>query len=262
MLCGSGLKSVGLAFQAIKSGDSDIVISGGQESMTKSPHVIHLRGGTKMGNTPMVDSMINDGLWDAMYNIHMGETAENLAAHFKVSRKEQDEFSVNSQNRAEIAQKAGYFDEEIVAVPVIVPRKESVIVAKDEYLKYGTTIEGLSKLKPCFIKEGTVTAGNASGINDSAAAVLLASANEVKKRNLKPMAKVIAFSQIGCDPKTMGEGPIKAVPEVLKKAGWKIDDVDLFELNEAFAAQAVSVNKELNLDPSKVNINGGAIGEL
>ena len=208
MLCGSGLKSVGLGFQAIMTGDSNIVIAGGQESMTKSPHVIHLRGGMKMGNATMVDSMITDGLMDAMHNIHMGETAENLAAKFNVSREEQDRFSVESQNRAEAAQKAGHFDEEIVAVSVPVPRKEAVIVVKDEYLKCGTKIENLSKLKACFIKEGTVTAGNASGINDSAAAVLLASANEVKKRNLKPLARVVAFAQTGCDPKIMGAGQL------------------------------------------------------
>lgn len=279
MLCGSGLKSVGLAFQAIRTGDSNIVVAGGQESMTKSPHVINLRGGTKMGNTPLVDSMITDGLTDAMYNIHMGETAENLAAENLITREDQDKFSLNSQNRAEAAQKAGFFDEEIVPVSVEVPRKESILVAKDEYIKYGTTIEGLAKLRACFIKAGTVTAGNASGINDSAAAVLLASAEEVKKRNLKPLAKIVAFSQTGCEPRKMGaglnnldflhlqtstrsfslSGPISAVPAVLKKAGWKLEDVDLFELNEAFAAQALSVNKVLNLDESKVNINGGAI---
>jgi len=259
MLCGSGLKSVGLGFQAIRSGDSSIVVSGGQESMTRAPHVIHLRGGTKMGNTQMIDSMVTDGLWDAMHNIHMGETAENLAAKYNVTRDEQDQFAVTSQNRAEAAQNAGHFDDEIVAVPVTIPRKGTVNVTKDEYIKSGTTIEGLSKLKACFIKEGTVTAGNASGINDSAAAVLLASADEVKKRDLKPLAKVVAFAQTGCDPKIMGAGPITAVPAVLKKAGWTLDDVDLFELNEAFAAQALSVNKGLCLDPSKVNINGGAI---
>lgn len=259
MLCGSGLKSVGLGFQAIRNGDSNIVVSGGQESMTKSPHVINLRSGTKMGNASMVDSMIVDGLTDAMNNIHMGETAENLAARYEVSRQEQDLFSVNSQNRAEVAQKAGHFDDEIVVVPVPVPRKETVMVSKDEYLKHGTTAEGLSKLRACFIKDGTVTAGNASGINDSAAAVLLASSDEVKKRNLKPLAKVVAFAQTGCEPKIMGAGPITAVPAVLKKAGWTLADVDLFELNEAFAAQALSVNKGLDLDASKVNINGGAI---
>lgn len=216
MLCGSGLKSVGLGFQAIRNGDSSIVVSGGQESMTTSPHVIYLRAGKKMGNAPMVDSMLTDGLMDAMHNIHMGETAENLAAQFNVSRAEQDKFAAKSQNRAEVAQKAGHFDEEIVAVPVPVPRKESIIVSKDEYLKYGTTVEGLSKLKACFIKDGTVTAGNASGINDSAAAVLLASADEVRKRNLKPLAKVIAFAQTGCEPKIMGAGSIQLLTNSLE----------------------------------------------
>lgn len=277
MLCGSGLKSVGLGFQAIRNGDSSIVVAGGQESMTKSPHVIHLRGGTKMGNAEMRDSMINDGLTDAMHNIHMGETAEILAKQYGVTREEQDVQAAKSQNLAEAAQKLGYFDEEIVAVPVP-GRKETVLVAKDEYLKYGTTVEGLAKLRACFVKDGTVTPGNASGINDSAAAVLLASAEEIASHNLKPLARIIAFAQTGCEPKIMGagemeinfegdrgthaikfSGPISAVPAVLAKAGWSIDDVDLFELNEAFAAQALSVNKGLNIDGSKVNINGGAI---
>lgn len=205
MLCGSGLKSVGLGFQAIRNGDSKIVIAGGQESMTKSCHVIHLRGGTKMGNTSMVDSMINDGLTDAINNIHMGETAEILAKQYDVTREEQDTQAAKSQNLAEIAQKEGYFNEEIVAVPVP-GRKATVLVEKDEYLKHGSNVEALSKLRPCFVKDGTVTAGNASGINDSAAAVLLASAEEVSKRNLKPLAKIVAFAQSGCDPKIMGIG--------------------------------------------------------
>lgn len=258
MLCGSGLKSVALGFQAIRNGDSSIVVAGGQESMTKSPHVMHLRGGTKMGNASMVDSMINDGLTDAMHKIHMGETAELLGKQYDISRQDQDAFAAKSQNLAEAAQKAGYFDEEIVAVSVP-GRKETVVVSKDEYIKPGTTAESLAKLRACFIKEGTVTAGNASGINDSAAAVLLASADEAAKRSLKPLARIVAFAQTGCEPKVMGAGPITAVPAVLKKAGWSIDDVDLFELNEAFAAQSLSVNKGLNIDSSRVNINGGAI---
>ncbi|XP_070498669.1 acetyl-CoA acetyltransferase [Chironomus tepperi] len=258
MLCGSGLKSVGLGFQAIRNGDSKIVICGGQESMTKAPHAMNLRSGTKMGSTTMVDTMIVDGLTDAMSNIHMGETAENLAKKYEVTREQQDEFAAKSQRLAAEAQKAGYFDEEIVSVSVP-GRKETITVSKDEYIKADTTVAGLAKLRPCFIKEGTVTAGNASGINDSAACVLLASADEVSKRNLKPLAKIVAFSQAGCDPKIMGAGPIEAVPKVLEKAGWSLDDVDLFELNEAFAAQALSVNKGLNVDESKVNINGGAI---
>ncbi|KAG5680068.1 hypothetical protein PVAND_009596 [Polypedilum vanderplanki] len=258
MLCGSGLKSVALGFQAIRNGDSNIVVCGGQESMTRAPHAIHLRSGTKMGTASMVDTMIQDGLTDAMHSIHMGETAENLAKEFSVTRQEQDAFAAKSQQLADTAQKSGWFDEEIVPV-VVAGRKESVTISKDEYLKPGTSVEGLSKLRACFIKDGTVTPGNASGVNDSAAAVLLASADEVTKRNLKPLAKIVAFSQVGCDPKIMGIGPKYAVPEVIKKAGWTLDEVDLFELNEAFAAQAISVNRGLNINEAKVNINGGAI---
>lgn len=205
MLCGSGLKSIGLAAQAIRCGDSKIVIAGGQESMTKSPHVMHLRGGVRLGNASMIDTMVNDGLTDAMHNIHMGETAENLAKMYEISRVAQDEFAAKSQNLAESAQKGGKFVDEIVGVPVP-GRKETIVVDTDEYIKTGTTVEGLSKLKACFIKDGTVTPGNASGINDSAAAVLLASSEEVEKRNLKPLAKIIAFAQTGCEPKIMGAG--------------------------------------------------------
>lgn len=207
MLCGSGLKSVALGFQAIRNGDSNVVVAGGQESMTMSPHVINMRGGTKMGNASLVDTMINDGLTDAMNKIHMGETAELLGKDYGITRQEQDVAAAKSQNLAEAAQKAGYFDEEIVSVSVP-SRKQTVVVAKDEYLKYGTTVESLSNLRACFIKEGTVTAGNASGINDSAAAVLLASAEEVAKRNLKPLARIVAFAQTGCEPKIMGAGEI------------------------------------------------------
>lgn len=230
MLCGSGLKTVALGFQAIRNGDSSIVVAGGQESMTKSPHVMHLRGGTKMGNATMVDTMLCDGLTDAIYNIHMGETAENLAKEYNVSREAQDLLAAKSQNLAEAAQFAGFFDAEIVGVPVP-SRKETIMVTKDEYIKAGTTVESLSKLRPCFIKEGgTVTPGNASGINDSAAAVLLASQDEVTKRGLKPMAKVIAFAQTGICPKVMGAGPITAVHEVLRKAGWKLEEVNIFDI--------------------------------
>jgi acetyl-CoA C-acetyltransferase len=258
MLCGSGLKSVSLGFQAIRCGDSNIVVCGGQESMTRAPHAMNLRNGTKMGNGTLVDTMILDGLTDAMNSIHMGETAENLAKEYSVTRQEQDVFAAKSQQLADAAQKSGWFAEEIV--PVVVPgRKESVTISKDEYLKPGTTVEGLSKLRACFIKDGSVTPGNASGVNDSAAAVLLASASEVSKRSLKPLAKIVAFSQVGCDPKTMGAGPIFAVKEVLKRAGWTLNQVDLFELNEAFAAQSISVNRGLKIDESKVNIHGGAI---
>lgn len=205
MLCGSGLKSIGLGVQAIKCGDSKIVIAGGQENMTKSPHVIHMRGGTKMGSATMVDSLLHDGLTDAMNNIHMGETAENLAKEYQISRQQQDQFAAKSQSLAASAQSQGRFVEEIVAVPVP-SRKETIFVDKDEYLKPETNVDGLSKLRACFIKDGTVTPGNASGINDSAAAVLLASGDEVSKRGLKPLAKVIAFAQTGCEPKIMGAG--------------------------------------------------------
>lgn len=258
MLCGSGLKTVHLGYQSIKTGDAKIVISGGQESMTQAPHCLHLRNGTKMGNASMVDTMLNDGLTDAFHSIHMGITAENLAKEHNISRQAQDESAAKSQNLAEQAQKNGYFDDEIV--PVEVPsRKETILFSKDEYPKHGTTVEALSKLRPCFQKDGTVTPGNASGINDSAAAVLLMSGEEVKRRNVTPLAKIVAFASSGVDPRIMGYGPVEAVKSVLNKAGWKLEDVDLFELNEAFAAQALAVNKGLGLDPSKVNINGGAI---
>ncbi len=260
MLCGSGLKSVGLGYQAIRNGDSNLVVCGGQESMTKSPHAMNLRTPTKMGNVSMVDTMMVDGLTDAFYNIHMGITAENLAKQYNISRDEQDKFATRSQNLAEAAQNNGYFQEEIVGVPVQ-NRKETTIVAKDEYIKPGTKLEVLGKLRPCFITDGSgsVTAGNASGLNDSAAAVLLASQEEVTKRNLKPLAKVVAFAQSGVCPKIMGAGPINAVQTVLKKAGWTKDEVDLFELNEAFAAQSLACNRELQIDEKKINVNGGAI---
>uniref|UniRef100_A0A182TBB5 Acetyl-CoA acetyltransferase n=1 Tax=Anopheles maculatus TaxID=74869 RepID=A0A182TBB5_9DIPT len=258
MLCGSGLKTVALGYQAIRTGDASVIVAGGQESMSKAPHVMHLRGGTKMGEAKMVDSMLNDGLTDAFHDLHMGITAENLATEYSISREAQDTFAAKSQQLAEESQQKGYFTEEIV--PVEVPgRKETIKFAVDEYPKHGTTVEGLAKLRPCFIKDGTVTPGNASGINDSAAAVLLMSGEEVKKRDAKPLAKVVAYAQTGICPKTMGAGPISAVQAVLQKAGWKMDDVDLFELNEAFAAQALAVNKGLGVDPAKVNVGGGAI---
>uniref|UniRef100_A0A182LRZ4 Acetyl-CoA acetyltransferase n=1 Tax=Anopheles culicifacies TaxID=139723 RepID=A0A182LRZ4_9DIPT len=258
MLCGSGLKTVALGYQAIRAGDANVVVAGGQESMSKAPHVIHLRGGTKMGEAKMVDSMLNDGLTDAFHDLHMGITAENLAAEYSISREAQDSFAAKSQQLAQESQQKGYFTEEIV--PVEVPgRKETVKFAVDEYPKHGTTVEGLAKLRPCFIKDGTVTPGNASGINDSAAAVLLMSAEEVKKRDAKPLARIVAYAQTGICPKTMGAGPISAVHAVLQKAKWEMGDVDLFELNEAFAAQALAVNKGLGVDPTKVNVGGGAI---
>lgn len=260
MLCGSGLKAVALGYQAIRNGDSKIVICGGQESMSKSNHAIHLRNPTKMGAATMVDTMLKDGLTDAFYNIHMGETAENLAKQYNVSREDQDKFAVRSQNLAEQAQKNGYFDDEIVPV-VVKNRKDSVTITKDEYIKPGSSTDALAKLKPCFVTDGSgsVTAGNASGINDSAAALLLASGEEVTKKNLKPLAKIVAYVQTGCCPKVMGIGPVDAVNAVLKKAGWTKDEVDLFELNEAFAAQSLAVNSELKVDTNKLNIHGGAI---
>ncbi|XP_052901843.1 acetyl-CoA acetyltransferase [Anopheles moucheti] len=258
MLCGSGLKTVALGYQAIRVGDASVVVAGGQESMSKSPHVMHLRGGTKMGEAKMVDSMLHDGLTDAFHDLHMGITAENLAAEYSISRAEQDAFAAKSQQLAEESQQKGYFTEEIVPVEVL-GRKETIKFAVDEYPKHATKVEDLAKLRPCFIKDGTVTPGNASGINDSAAAVLLMSETEVKKRSAKPLAKIVAYAQTGICPKTMGAGPISAVQAVLQKAGWKMEDVDLFELNEAFAAQALAVNKGLGVDPAKVNVGGGAI---
>ncbi|CAD7082727.1 unnamed protein product [Hermetia illucens] len=258
MLCGSGLKSVALGYQSIRSGDSTIVICGGQENMTMAPHVMNLRQGTKMGPATMVDSMVHDGLTDAMENIHMGITAENLAKKYNISREEQDKYATRSQNLTETAQKNGYFDKEIV--PVEIPdRKGPIIVNKDEFPKHGTTVEALSKMRPCFIKDGTVTPGNASGINDSASAVLLMSGDEVAKRSVKPLAKIVGWSQAGCEPELMGIGPVGAVQNLLKKLSWNKDEVDLYELNEAFAAQALSVNKCLELNLDKVNIHGGAI---
>lgn len=258
MLCGSGLKTVALGAQAIRAGDASIVVAGGQESMSKSPHALHLRNGTKMGEAKMVDTMLSDGLTDVFYDIHMGVTAENLAKEYDISREQQDAFAAKSQHLAEESQKKGYYCEEIVAVQVP-GRKETITFDKDEYPKHGTTVEALSKLRPCFIKDGTVTPGNASGINDSAAAVLLMSAGEVKRRDVKPLARIVGFTQTGICPKTMGAAPISAVPKLLQKVGWKLEDVDLFELNEAFAAQALAVNKGLGVDPDKVNIGGGAI---
>ncbi|XP_035783267.1 acetyl-CoA acetyltransferase, cytosolic-like isoform X1 [Anopheles albimanus] len=258
MLCGSGLKTVALGYQAIRCGDATIVVAGGQESMSKSPHVLHLRAGTKMGEAKMVDTMLNDGLTDAFHDLHMGITAENLAKEYEISREAQDAFAAKSQQLTEESQKKGYFNEEIVPVPVV-GRKETIQFAVDEYPKHGTTVESLAKLRPCFIKDGTVTPGNASGINDSAAAVLLMAGSEVEKRGAKPLAKIVAYAQTGICPKTMGAGPISAVQAVLQKAGWKLEEVDLFELNEAFSAQALAVNKGLGVDPAKVNVGGGAI---
>jgi acetyl-CoA C-acetyltransferase len=257
-VCGSGLRTVALGYQAIRNGDSDIVVAGGQESMSLAPHCMHLRSGTKMGDTQMIDTMIRDGLWDAFNGYHMGVTAENVAEKWQITREAQDKFATASQNKAEAAQKAGKFKDEIVPV-VISGRKGDVTVADDEYIKPGTNIEILAKLRPAFKKDGTVTAGNASGLNDGAAALILMSAENAAKRGLKPLARIASWATAGVDPAIMGSGPIPASRKALERAGWKAEDLDLIEANEAFAAQACAVNKDLGWDTSKVNVNGGAI---
>src|SRR3984885_2834559 len=257
-LCGSGLRTVALGYQAILNGDSDIVVAGGQESMSMAPHCAYLRNGVKMGNFDMVDTMIKDGLWDAFNGYHMGNTAENVARQWQITRQQQDEFAVGSQNKAEAAQKAGKFKDEITPV-TIKSRKGDIVVDADEYPKHGTTIETLGKLRPAFDKEGSVTAGNASGINDGAAAVVLMKASEAAKLGKTPLARIVSWAQAGVDPKIMGTGPIPASRAALKKAGWNVGDLDLIEANEAFAAQACAVNKDLGWDTGKVNVNGGAI---
>ncbi len=257
-LCGSGLRAVALGFQAIKVGDSQIVVAGGQESMTQAPHCMHLRAGTKMGNAELVDTMIKDGLWDAFNGYHMGNTAENVAQRWQITRDEQDKFAAASQQKAEAAQKSGRFKDEIVPV-TIKTRKGDIVVDADEYPKHGTTLETLGKLRPAFDKNGTVTAGNASGINDGAAALVLMSDDEAKKRGVKPLARIVSWATAGVDPAVMGSGPIPASRMALEKAGWSAGDLDLIEANEAFAAQACAVNKDLGWDASKVNVNGGAI---
>jgi acetyl-CoA C-acetyltransferase len=250
---------VALGFQAIRNGDSEIVVAGGQESMSMAPHCMHLRNGTKMGNAQMIDTMITDGLWDAFNGYHMGNTAENVAKQFQITREQQDQFALASQQKAEAAQKAGKFKDEIVPI-VVKDRKGDVTIDSDEYPKHGTTIEVLQKLRPAFLKEGgTVTAGNASGINDGAAAVTLMSAEMAAKRGLTPLARIVSWATAGVDPAIMGTGPIPSSRLALQKAGWKIDDLDLVEANEAFAAQACAVNKDMAWDPAKVNVNGGAI---
>jgi len=257
-VCGSGLRSVALAAQNIALGDAAIIAAGGQESMSLSPHVAHLRAGQKMGDLSFIDSMIRDGLWDAFNNYHMGQTAENVAAKWQISREAQDEFAVASQNKAEAAQKAGKFKDEIIPV-TLKTRKGEVVVDSDEYIRHGATLEAMQKLRPAFVKDGTVTAGNASGINDGAAAVLLMSAAEAEKRGLTPLARIASYATAGLDPAIMGVGPIYASRKALEKAGWKVGDLDLIEANEAFAAQALAVNKDMGWDPAKVNVNGGAI---
>jgi acetyl-CoA C-acetyltransferase len=257
-LCGSGLRAVALGYQAILNGDSDIVVAGGQESMSQAPHCAYLRSGIKMGSLEFVDTMLKDGLWDAFNGYHMGNTAENVARQWQITREQQDEFAVGSQNKAEAAQKAGRFRDEIVPV-TIKTRKGDTIIDADEYPRHGTTLEAVSKLKPAFSKEGTVTAGNASGINDGAAAVVLMRASQAAKQGRKPLARIVSWAHAGVDPAIMGTGPIPASRSALKKAGWKVEDLDLIEANEAFAAQACAVNKDLGWNPAKVNVNGGAI---
>jgi acetyl-CoA C-acetyltransferase len=257
-LCGSGLRAVALGYQAILNGDSNIVVAGGQESMSMAPHCQHLRNGTKMGSVELVDTMIKDGLWDAFNGYHMGTTAENVAKKWQITRQQQDEFAVKSQNKAEAAMKAGKFKDEIAAV-TIKGRKGDVVVDTDEYPKAGVTLDGISKLRPAFDKEGTVTAANASGINDGAAAVVLMKASEAARLGKTPLARIVSWAHAGVDPAIMGSGPIPASRAALQKAGWKPDDLDLIEANEAFAAQACAVNKDLGWDTDKVNVNGGAI---
>jgi acetyl-CoA C-acetyltransferase len=257
-LCGSGLRAVALAAQQIATGDAAIVVAGGQESMTQAPHCANLRAGQKMGDLSMVDTMIRDGLWDAFHGYHMGSTAENVAQKYQLTREEQDRFAAESQRKAGEAMKAGRFKDEIAPVTVK-GRKGDTVVENDEYPKPETTFEVLAKLRPAFSKDGTVTAGNASGINDGAAAVVVMSAAEAAKRGIAPMAKIVSWATAGVDPSIMGTGPIPASRKALQKAGWSIGDLDLIEANEAFAAQACAVNKDLGWDPAKVNVNGGAI---
>ncbi|WP_298561535.1 acetyl-CoA C-acetyltransferase [uncultured Aliiroseovarius sp.] len=257
-VCGSGLRTVALGAQHVQLGDAAIVAAGGQENMTLSPHVAHLRAGHKMGDMKFIDCMIKDGLWDAFNGYHMGQTAENVAEQWQITREMQDEFAVASQNKAEAAQKAGKFADEIVPFTVKT-RKGDIIVDQDEYIRHGATMEAMQKLRPAFTKDGSVTAANASGINDGAAAVLLMSADEAEKRGLEPLARIASYATAGLDPSIMGVGPIHASGKALDKAGWKAQDLDLVEANEAFAAQACAVNKDMDWNPDVVNVNGGAI---
>ncbi len=257
-VCGSGLRTVALGAQHIMLGDAEIVCAGGQENMSLSPHVAHLRAGHKMGDMKMIDSMIKDGLWDAFNGYHMGTTAENVAKQWGITRDMQDAFALASQNKAEAAQLAGKFDDEVIPFTVKTRRSETV-VDKDEYIRHGATLESMQKLRPAFDREGTVTAGNASGLNDGAAGVLLMSAENAAKRGIQPMARIASYATAGIDPSIMGVGPINASKKALEKAGWKASDLDLVEANEAFAAQACAVNKDMDWDPAVVNVNGGAI---
>ena len=257
-LCGSGLRAVAIGLQQIANGDAQIIVAGGQESMSQAPHVAHLRNGVKMGDMKFIDSMIKDGLTDAFHGYHMGNTAENIATKWQLTREEQDRFATGSQNKAEAAQKAGRFKDEIAPFTVA-SRKGDVVVVDDEFIRPGTTYEALAKLRPAFSKEGTVTAGNASGINDGAAALVIMSAAEADKRGLKPLARIASWATAGVDPAIMGTGPIPASRKALARAGWSVKDLDLVEANEAFAAQALAVNKDMGWDPAIVNVNGGAI---
>ena len=257
-LCGSGLRAVALGAQQIQDGSSKIVVAGGQESMSQSPHAAQLRNGVKMGDFSMVDTMIKDGLWDAFHGYHMGQTAENIAARWQITREDQDQFAVSSQNRAEAAQKTGRFADEIAAV-TLKTRKGETVVDQDEYIRHGVTLDSVSGLKPAFTKDGSVTAANASGLNDGAAALVLMSADEAQARGLSPLARIASWAHAGVEPEIMGTGPIPASRKALEKAGWSVADLDLIESNEAFAAQALCVVRDLGLDPAKVNVNGGAI---
>ena len=257
-VCGSGLRAVALAAQHIQLGDAEIIAAGGQENMTLSPHAAHLRAGHKMGDMKYIDTMIRDGLWDAFNGYHMGQTAENVANQWEISRDMQDAFAVASQNKAEAAQKAGKFADEIAAFTVKT-RKGDIIVDQDEYIRHGATLEAMAKMRPAFAKEGSVTAANASGLNDGAAATLLMSVDEAEKRGIEPLARIASYATAGLDPSIMGVGPVMASRKALAKAGWSVDDLDLIEANEAFAAQACAVNKEMGWDPAIVNVNGGAI---
>jgi acetyl-CoA C-acetyltransferase len=257
-LCGSGLRSVALGMQQIATGDAEIIVAGGQESMSMAPHCAYLRAGVKMGDFSMVDTMIKDGLWDAFNGYHMGNTAENVAREFQITRGQQDEFAVKSQNKAEAAQKAGRFKDEIVPV-TIKTKKGDIVVDQDEHIRAGSTLEGIAKLRPAFAKDGTVTAGNASGINDGAAALVLMTAAEAAKRGVTPLARIVSWATAGVDPALMGTGPIPASRKALEKAHWSVDTLHLVEANEAFAAQACAVNRDMGWDTDIVNVNGGAI---
>ena len=257
-LCGSGLRTVAIGLQQIANGDADIIVAGGMESMSLAPHAAYMRAGTKMGDVKFTDTMIKDGLWDAFHGYHMGTTAENVATKYQISREEQDRFAVASQNKAEAAQKAGRFKDEIAPV-TISTRKGDIVVDSDEYPRHGATVEAMAKLRPAFSKDGTVTAGNASGLNDGAAALVIMTAKEAARRGLTPLARIASWATAGVDPQIMGTGPIPSTRKALEKAGWKVGDLDLVEANEAFAAQALAVNKDLGWNPDIVNVNGGAI---